>query len=308
MADTLLAALTETSAPDFSDYTLWEDNTGPTSGKISVGRLIGLLYRPVCMGRLTLETGVPVSTTDQTGKSTLYWTPIDAGYISLYDGTRWVGFKQAEMSLALSGLTADKQYDAFVDWNSGTPQLVLGPAWTNDTTRATGLTTQDGIQVLSGTVTKRYVGTIRTTGTTTTEDSAVKRYVWNYYNQRQRYMDSGFVSDSHAYTSAAYREWNGGSNSTRLQFVVGVLPAVFQASLAVNITAGGAQVTTGIGVDSTTGTSTAFFSPAINTISRLSSSTPGRITAIGYHFLAVLEYGGAGATFTDYDQFAVVLT
>lgn len=169
MADTLLASLTETSVPDESDYILFEDNSGPTSGKLTMPRLLGFLNRGACKGRLTLETGVPVSITDQIGKSTLYWTPIDDGLMTLYDGTRWWGHRQPELSLALSGLTSGKNYDAFLDYNSGTPALVLGPAWTNDTTRATGLTTQDGILVLSGTTTKRYVGTIYTTGTTTTE-------------------------------------------------------------------------------------------------------------------------------------------
>jgi hypothetical protein len=70
-------------------------------------------------------------------------------------------------------------------------QIDLGTVWTNDSTRSLALTTQDGVYVNSTTFsglingvaivnnTGRYLGTIRTTGTTTTEDSVANRNVYN---------------------------------------------------------------------------------------------------------------------------------
>lgn len=144
------------------------------------------LINTICYGRLTLESGVPISTTDQTAKTTLYFTPYNGNSISLYDGSEWDLFSFSELSLSLSGYTANTNYDIFIYDNSGTLTLE-STAWTNDTTRATSLTTQDGIYVKSGAITRRYLGTIRITGTTgQCEDSLTSRFIWNMYNKKDR--------------------------------------------------------------------------------------------------------------------------
>ena len=192
MADTKVPPLTAISSPalddeiyavDISDTT---DDASGSSRKISFERLLAVGLHSVCQGRLTTETGVAVSATDRTAQSTIYFTPYSGNRIALYDGTRWGLYAFTERSLALSGLTSDKNYDVFLYNNSGTLTLELSAAWTNDTTRADALTTQDGIYVKSGATTRRYLGTIRTTGTTTTEDSDKNRFVWNAYNQKSR--------------------------------------------------------------------------------------------------------------------------
>jgi hypothetical protein len=138
-------------------------------------------------GRLTLVTGVPVTSVDQTAKSTLYYTPYSGNRIDLWDGSMWRPFLFTETSLSLT-LTSGKNYDVFGFINTGTDtlNLELSTAWTTDTARATELTTQDGILVKSGAGTRRYLGTLRATGTNTTEDSLRQRFVWNYYNQVPR--------------------------------------------------------------------------------------------------------------------------
>jgi hypothetical protein len=94
--------------------------------------------------RLTLETGVPVSTTDQTGKTTVYLTPVTGTRLALYNGTAWGLYSlAADKSVALGTLTSDKFYDVFAYDSSGTVTLELSAAWTNDTTRADALTTQE---------------------------------------------------------------------------------------------------------------------------------------------------------------------
>jgi hypothetical protein len=141
--------------------------------------------------RLTTESGVPVSTSDRTAQSTIYLTPYVGNQIALYDGAAWQLRSTAEISLALSGLTSGKNYDVFAYYTGSAVALELSAAWTNDTTRADAITTQDGVWCKSGTLTRRLVGTIRTTGTTTTEDSATKRFVWNAYNRVPRTLVRG---------------------------------------------------------------------------------------------------------------------
>lgn len=61
----------------------------------------------LCQGRLTLTSGTPVTTSDVTAASTLYFTPYGGNKITLYTGVYWQPFTFTERSLALSGLTSD---------------------------------------------------------------------------------------------------------------------------------------------------------------------------------------------------------
>lgn len=171
-------------------------------------------------GRLTLTTGVPVTVAAVTAAATVYFTPYKGDRIALYntDGG-WVFYTFTERSLSLAAYTANKNYDIWLYLNAGTLTLD-STVWTDDTTRATALTTQNGIYVKTGDATRRYLGTIRITGTIgQTEDSLTKRYVWNYYNRVLRHLYSGDAT-GHSYTSATYRYWNNAT--TQIQFVIGV--------------------------------------------------------------------------------------
>ncbi len=90
-------------------------------------------------GRLTLSSGEPVMTADQTGKTTLYYTPYTGGFVPIYDGTAFVPTAFAERSNDLTQSAANKAgpvaagpyqvIDAFV-WNdSGAIRLTRGPKW-----------------------------------------------------------------------------------------------------------------------------------------------------------------------------------
>jgi hypothetical protein len=222
----LLASVTSvatvTGTPSSSTY-LRGDGTWatPAGGGTTINNTQGF--------RLTTETGVAASTSDRTAQSTLYFTPYNGNQISLYSGSAWAVQSSAEVSLALSGLTSGKNYDVFAYNNSGTLTLELSAAWTNDNTRADAIALQDGVSVKSGTTTRRLVGTIRTTATTTTEDSKEKRFVWNADNQvaRNLYKDDGSGSSTHGYSSGSWREWNGGTGGPfRFHFVAGRVIAV----------------------------------------------------------------------------------
>ncbi len=203
--------------------------------------------------RLTLTTGVPVTTTDVTGATTLYCTPYKGNRIALYDGSAWNVRTSAQFSLALGTLTSGKPYDVFCYDNAGVPTLEF-TVWTDDTTRATALAYQDGILVKSGTATRRYLGTFYTTSTTTTEDSVANRYLWNYYNRIARAMRRLESTASWTYTTATWRQARA-STSNQLNFVTGASEDCITARVCVSAgNGGGANVDMGVavGVDSTT--------------------------------------------------------
>jgi hypothetical protein len=93
-----------------------------------------------CDLRLSLESGVPISSTDQTGKSTLYFTPFRGAIVALYDGADWAGYPTAQLSLSLAGFDRHRLYDIWCYLNAGAPTLDY-TAWTAPTTGAiTGVT------------------------------------------------------------------------------------------------------------------------------------------------------------------------
>ena len=204
-------------------------------------------------GRLTLESGVPISTSDQAAKTTVYYTPHIHNQISLYDGVRWKPYTFSELSLAIGTLTDAKQYDVFVYDNSGTLTLELSAAWTNDTTRADALTTVEGVYVKSGATTRRYLGTFRTTSTTTTEDSESLR-IFNANNRVWRTLYKEETTASWTYTTGnAWRSLNN-STANRVAVISGLAGVEIRLKAIVGSThsiAYAAQC--GIGIDKTNG-------------------------------------------------------
>lgn len=257
----------------------------------------------VVEGRLTLETGVPVSTSDQAAKSTIYFTPDNGNRVRVYDGTTWKLYEFSELSLALTGLTSGKNYDVFVYDNAGTLTLELSAAWTNDTTRADALTLQDGVNVKSGATTRLYLGTIRTTGTTTTEDSNAKRFVWNRYNQAPRVWRRLETTATWTYTTDAWRQANN-SSANQLECVVGLASVVRADAYGRSSTTSAAVTTrTGIGLDSTTALATGVLYDAYTTVDVLGhrlhpKASLTTVLTPGYHFLSWLERSTATGTTT----------
>ncbi len=120
----------------------------------------GPLDYSACEGRLTLTSGTPVTTSDVTAATTLYFTPYTGNRIGLNNGSAWQVHTFTELSIAIPA-TTDTNYDVFVYDNSGTPTLEL-LAWSDATTRATAIAFNGGVYVKSGDATRRYLGTIRT--------------------------------------------------------------------------------------------------------------------------------------------------
>lgn len=218
-------------------------------------------WRPViaiqdkCQGRLTLESGVAISTTDQTAKGTLYFTPYNGNIIALYSNGSWSERVFTEVSLSLSGYTTAKPYDIFGYDNAGTLALE-SLVWTNDTTRATALTTQDGILVKTGDATRRYLGTIYTSATSQCEDSLAKRLVWNEYNSVIRPMLVKDTTNTWSAAGGTLRQARA-STANQLEFVIGRNRNLVEADVIASGRATGSGPTSGtgtiaIGLDSTT--------------------------------------------------------
>lgn len=258
----------------------------------------------ICAGRLTLTTATPVTTADVTAATTLYFTPYRGNAVMLYTGSKWVLHNLTELSIAVPATTVT-MYDVFLDYNSGTPQLAL-TAWTDDTTRATALTTQDGVYVKNGDTEQRYIGNMRTTGSSgQTEDSLAKRFVWNYYNRVRRPMRVIDTTDSWEYTTATFRQARG-STANQLDYIVGVQEDVVEAmvySIASN-SAAGTNIRVGIGVDSTSDPTTAGLQLGGSSVTAVAgegeevTSFYSGFPGIGRHYLARLEFSEAAGTTT----------
>lgn len=236
--------------------------------------------------RLTLETGVPISTSDQTGKTTIYCTPYLGNQIALYDGSStWTTYSSAEFSLALGTLTSGLPYDVFCYNNSGTPTLEF-TAWTNGTTRATALTRQNGILVKSGSTTRRYLGTFYTTATTTTEDSEAKRFLYNYYNRRPRTLNKQETTTSWTYNSSTIHQANA-STANKVEVIMGVAEDVLSVSVLTSATGSGFGYV-GIGEDSTSTFTTSGYYQGGGGASGsewfVFSAYLRKIPAVGYHY------------------------
>lgn len=252
--------------------------------------------------RLTLTTGVPVTTSYVTSSSTIYLTPYNGNKISLYSGTAWETISSAEISKAISGLTSGKPYDVFCYNDAGTPTLEF-LVWTNDTTRATALTRQDGVLVKTGDATRLYLGTFYTTGTTTTADSAEKRFVWNYYNRVRKRVYKTDTTATWSYTTATVRQANG-SSSNQIEVVVGYQEDNINMFVSARMASGTANTIThvGIGVDSTTAFNSSCVTEACSSqVANINTNARASLVlslSVGYHKVTWLEYGGTGAVWS----------
>lgn len=261
-----------------------------------------------CGGRLTLTSGTPVTTTDVTAAGTLYFTPFIHNRVALFNGKTWSLYTFSEVSLSLS-ISSGTNYDVFLYDNAGTLTLET-VAWTNDTTRATALATQDGVYVKNGATSRLYLGTIRASGTNTCEDSyggahqaGGKRFLWNAYNRVPRSLGVKDTTDSWTYTTATFRQVNNNTGN-KVEYVAGLSIEPVKA-VAIHAFAGsGVDCATGVGVDSTSANS------AIVGATRM-GATGGTgnyplvadyrgYPGIGYHAINWLEVSQASGTTTWY--------
>lgn len=267
--------------------------TDPTSA--------GTVDNGVVEGRLTLTTGTPVMTSTVTAATTVYFTPYKGNYIALYDGSAdWDVVQFTEISLSLSGYTANKNYDIWCYNNGGTATLE-STVWTDNTTRATALAKQDGVYVKSGATTRRYLGTIRINssggqcdfelGGLAVGGAIQSLYVWNYYNRVPVTTYTGDTTDYWIYTGG----WRSANNSAtyRLDLIVGVQEDIITASYNCYIyTSGTANV--GVGYDTTLAFSG---SPSGMYAGQYAFAEYRTQPTAGYHYVQAVEAGFSGTSY-----------
>lgn len=238
-------------------------------------------------GRLTLVTGTPVITSDQTSKTQVFYTPDKHAYFPVIrNGVVHLVYAPDDLILTLtSAHAASSIVDVFGVEIGGNGRLVTGPAWTTATAgsgaRGTGggtteLTRAAGIRVnrwgvpglnaegstyiapMEGT----YLGSLFIDGSNGQVTDHVsygqsrKRSVWNSYNRVPIILKAGDSSSPWTYNTNTLRASNG--DSTNKITVFAGLPecfydAVFTQTLSPGIggTATEAQQIA-IGINSTT--------------------------------------------------------
>ena len=238
--------------------------------------------------RLTLTSGVPVTTTDVVGATTIYCTPFSGNSIALYSGSVWNTRISAEFSLALGTLTSGRPYDVFCYDNAGVPTLEF-LAWTSTTARATAIVYQDGVLVKSGATTRRYMGTFQTTSTTQTEDSESNRFLVNYNNAVVR-TGLGTFSTNRSTTSSTYTEIN---SEIRCYFLIGVqqIPVLASLNGTTGVSPPAGSVGSAIAFDNTTVPSDnlqclVYNTSTANTALNVTGNSP--LLAAGAHYATVV--------------------
>lgn len=276
-------------------------------GDVTITGTFTNLDNGVCDFRLTLTTGVPVTTADVLAATVLFSAPYKGNRITLFDslGSASV-FTSAQFSIAVPA-TTNTVYDVFCFNSANVPTLEL-LAWTNDTTRATAIVnTTTGVYTKSGDLTRRYLGSFRTTGVSgQTEDSALKRYVWNYYNRIDRPLFRVESTATWNYTTATVRQANG-ATANQVEVVQGVAESPIELCLTASVhNANNTVVQVGIGEDSTTTISA--LSVGGGSVTTTGSAFPSnslvarfvKVPAVGRHVYAWLEYSAAGGTSSWY--------
>jgi hypothetical protein len=268
----------------------WVEASNPSVGSASIES----------NGRLTLESGVPVSSTDQTAKTTIYYTPYDGNFLSLYNGTSWNAYSFSELSITNSGLSANANYDVFAYVSGSTVTLEYSSAWTNDTTRSNALSLLNGVYVKSINNTRRYLGTIRSNASAQFTDSLANRLVWNFNNKVSRAVYGYVYSLSHSY-NGGIREYNGGTSVTRLYFITGINGERFLANATAPVSSGGTACNVYFAIDSTTTS----FGVAISDdrpagFTRRSITSLGQVN-LGFHYLTGLQNTESAGAATFYD-------
>lgn len=246
--DLVLVTISDTPPASPSAGSLWWEsdsgtlwiyyNDGNTSQWVAVGggtSIVAIAGPP--QGRLTLQSGVPVMTTTQAAKTTLFYTPYVGDKIPIYDGTSsWAMTTFPEISVLTTDTTknpaaigANKVNDWFVWSDAGTMRLTHSVDWTNDTTRAIGLARVNGILVNSAAITNgpgvnrgTYVGTTFSNGSSQLDwvlpvspwGTQAKLWVWNCYNRRLTVADVRDPTTSWTVSGATLLYWNNNPVNT----------------------------------------------------------------------------------------------
>lgn len=284
-----------------------------------LARLESMAFAPG--GRLTLATGVPVMTSTQSAKTTIYYTPHIHDQIRIYDGTSFQATQFTELSQATTDTTkspaavaANKNYDMLVWSNAGTLRCTRSKAWSSDTDRGTGSGTAElelyqGVwvnkyDVTNGPAARRgtYVGSARSNassqidfilGASAAGGTAAVIGVWNQYNRVSLVTT---VTDSNASwgtaTSATLASMDG-STGNRISAIFGSAEDGVDISInsrVITAAAGGAFGRIGFALDATNvadKTGVAVGNAVSDTVMARNAYAP----QLGWHFWQAVQSG-----------------
>ena len=271
-------------------------------------------YSKAAGGRLSLTSGNPAASNDVSGASaaTIYYTNYLSDEIGLYTSSRWQLYNFAEPNLSLTGLNTTQPYDIFIFDSAGTLTLEA-VAWSNTTTRATALARQDGVLVKSGSANKRFLGTIQLQASGQSEDSMLRRYVFNYYNRIRRPLRAVDATANWTYNTLTWRSANG-ATTNRVAVVNGNISNIAEMMVhtEVNCTsqnsngtaAAGTARAVGICADGTTTPTTGCVFTSVNQTTATNPATTAMHAAldhhpdVGLHFYQWVEIAGVTTTTT----------
>jgi hypothetical protein len=206
----------------------------------------------------------------------------------------------------VTGRTTDLPFDVFGYLNAGTVTLEFLD-WTNATTRATGLTRQDGVLTKSGDPTRRYLGSIRARSATAFHwvragvDLPAKFDLFNADNRVEFPWSVIATTNTWTYTTATWRQAQASANY-QADVMVGLQEESFGCT--VGVTSRNSTISiprhVGVGFDSTTVIS-GLTSATANVVASIEADQWARLVnmpAIGRHFYAWLEISTATGTCT----------
>ncbi|MEZ0295511.1 MAG: hypothetical protein ACAI35_03550, partial [Candidatus Methylacidiphilales bacterium] len=215
--------------------------------------------------RLSADSANAVTTTNSTNVVAVYLVPFRGNKISLYTGSAWVSRSiGSSIQLDISGGSyyQDRNWDVFAYDNAGFVALEAaqwdttgGGNGTDSNTRVSfSLTLLEGVLVKNGSPTRRYVGTIRTTGVNgRTEDSDSKRFVFSMYNRKLRKLKAVDTTSTWTQTTTeVWREANtaGGFGISKAAYVCGVVEDAMTARVyGFASTSAATYIAVGIGLD-----------------------------------------------------------
>jgi hypothetical protein len=290
--------------------------------------------------RLTLTSGVAVTTADVAGATTVYATPAGGNQVMIYRGTLMVPRVSSEIALALdsnAGHTGYQQsgnnFDCFLYWTGTAVGFGTGPSWSagavagSNTARGTGAGSTD-LQFITGIATNKnpitlrvgsasgnlvtvatnqatYIGSIRTTADGQVEDSATKRFTWSAFQSAIRaVLRQETAGTTWTYSTAVWRQVNA-NTANKVETLTGLQGAMVSLKAAATFTNSTATLRSGgvaIGQDSTT------ISAGVPTY--LTAASQGAFgvafldisSLLGYHALNWLEMGAGTDTQTWFAQ------
>jgi hypothetical protein len=290
-------------------------NANIKGGFTPYGTPFGTIANPRACGRLTYDSANPVSLSDITAATTLYYLPCNGNHITLWNSNisdyEDILLPNAGYSLSLASYPLNTVYDVFIQNNlNGTASLGLGTAWSGNNTRATALMGPTaGMLFQGGNQNWRYVGTLYIYGTAGHgTDSSTARLLWNAYNQVPRKIKFQYTgATSWNFTVAngviIYRAVNGDDANARFYFLIGSSAGNIgigggqfievDSSIIVNMNAQSASMYHGVQLDAATANSY-----SNDTLSQINSPqidlmwnkySPSSNLQIGLHWLTIVE-------------------